>query len=358
MSSIAKNKLALVVMSVGLSLLGCQGPVPASRSTQTRSASAGGSSGASGTANAPPRIPEKSSPPEPSQLRLAQPRQEDSAFRYTSRGRVIAIGDVHGDLSATRAALRLSGAIDEKDGWVGGDLTLVQTGDQLDRGDDERQIVDLFERLQKEAAATGGQVIPLNGNHEIMNVQGDFRYVTPGGASSFAGVLPRSPQARGAPPAFEDRAAAFLPGGGYALKLAERAVVAVVDDSVFVHGGILPEHVSYGIARINGEASAWMRGTDRKAPASVANDQAPVWVRDYSLDPVSASHCATLAQVLDALGVQRMVVGHTTQKSGINSACGDRVYRIDVGLARYYGDGPIQVLEIVGSKVRVLRAPR
>jgi hypothetical protein len=271
---------------------------------------------------------------------------------------VIAIGDVHGDLSATRAALRLGGAIDEKDGWVGGDLTLVQTGDQLDRGDDERQIVDLFESLQKAAPATGGQVIPLNGNHEIMNVQGDFRYVTPGGASSFAGVLPRSPQARAAPPVFEDRAAAFLPGGGYALKLAERAVVAVVDDSVFVHGGILPEHVSYGIARINSEASAWMRGSERQAPASVASDQAPVWVRDYSVDPVPESRCAVLAQVLDALGVKRMVVGHTTQKSGINSACGDRVYRIDVGLARYYGDGPIEVLEIVGPEVRVLRAPR
>jgi hypothetical protein len=62
--------------------------------------------------------------------------------------------------------------------------------------------------------------------------------------------------------------------------------------------------------------------------------------------------------VLAALGARRMVVGHTVQKAGISSACGDRVYRIDVGLSRYYGDGPIQVLEIDGDRVRVLSAPR
>jgi len=279
-------------------------------------------------------------------------------YRHALPGRLIAIGDVHGDLPATRAALRLGGAIDTEDRWVGGDLTVVQTGDQLDRGDDERQIVDLFERLAKEAAAAGGQVVALNGNHEVMNVQGDFRYVTPAGVTSFSGVVPRSPHARAAPPPFEDRAAAFLPGGGYALELSERDVIAVVGDSVFVHGGILPEHVTYGIDRINRETREWMRSGDRAAPPSIASERAAVWVRDYSFDPVSSSTCATLGQVLDALGVRRMVVGHTVQNAGISSACDERVYRIDVGLSRYYGDNPIQVLEISAGNVRPLSAAR
>jgi hypothetical protein len=254
--------------------------------------------------------------------------------------------------------LRLARAIDASDGWVGGDLTVVQTGDQLDRGDDERAILDLFERLTVEAAAAGGRFLPLNGNHEVMNVQGDFRYVTRGGLTAFAGVSPRSSQARAAPPAFEDRAAAFLPGGAYAEKLSRRNVIAVVGDSVFVHGGVLPEHVTYGIARINHEVRAWMQGGDRAAPDSVANDRAPVWVRDYSVDPVSEQTCAVLGQALAALGVRRMVVGHTPQKDGISSACNDRVYRIDVGLSRFYGEAPIQVLEITGNTVRTLSAPR
>src|SRR5688572_24286637 len=51
--------------------------------------------------------------------------------------RLVALGDVHGDLAAARAALRLVGAIDWSNQWIGGDLVVVQTGDQLDRSDQE-----------------------------------------------------------------------------------------------------------------------------------------------------------------------------------------------------------------------------
>jgi hypothetical protein len=271
--------------------------------------------------------------------------------------RVVAIGDLHGDLDATIGALRLAGAIDAQRTWSGGKLIVVQTGDELDRGDDERAIVDLFERLRREAAAAGGQVVPLNGNHEAMNVQGDFRYVTPAGLSAFGGLNVRSQYAAAAPEPFRQRAEAFLPGGQYARVLATRDVIAVVGDSVFVHGGVLPEHVAYGIERINRETRAWMNG-DGAPPEVITAERAPVWARDYSSDGPSAAACESLSRVLRALGARRMVVGHTVQKGGISSACGDRVYRIDVGLSRYYGGGLIQVLELDGERVRVLSAPR
>src|SRR4051812_15859317 len=50
--------------------------------------------------------------------------------------RLVAIGDLHGDIAATRSALKAAGAIDDKDAWIGGPLVIVQTGDVLDRGDD------------------------------------------------------------------------------------------------------------------------------------------------------------------------------------------------------------------------------
>jgi hypothetical protein len=85
-------------------------------------------------------------------------------------------------------------------------------------------------------------------------------------------------------------------------------------------------------------------------------------VRDFSQDPVSEEECALLGRALDALGAKRMVVGHTVQKSGISSACAERVYRIDVGLSRFFG-GPIQILQITakssgGSSVEILKAAR
>ena len=61
-------------------------------------------------------------------------------------------------------------------------------------------------------------------------------------------------------------------------------------------------------------------------------------------------------RVLQQVGAKRLVVGHTVQKSGINSACGDKLFRIDVGLSAYYGDNPTQVLEIAGGRSRVLTA--
>ncbi len=269
--------------------------------------------------------------------------------------RLVAIGDVHGDLEALRRALRLAGAVDEGDRWIGGPLVVVQTGDLLDRGDDERAILALLTRLRAEARAAGGEVVVLSGNHEIMNVQGDLRYVTPAGFTSFhdqdeapSGDDPRLARF---PRHAHARMAALLPGGSMAVQLAEHPVVAQVGDTVFVHGGILPEHVAYGLGRLNAETRAWMRH-EGPMPQVLATPSSPVWTRLYADDAA----CDTLAEALGALGASRLVVGHTIQKDGITSGCDGRVWRIDVGMARHYGGRPA-VLEITAAGPRVLAAP-
>ena len=278
--------------------------------------------------------------------------------------RLVAIGDIHGDLDHLRRALRLAGAIDGADHWVGGKLVVVQTGDEIDRGDDDRAILDLVEDLKKQAAAAGGALIALLGNHEIMNASLDFRYVTPGG---FAAFSPFSPPGGGVPstsggfvpldvPAqARGRAAAFAPGGVYAKTLATRPVFEKVGDSVFVHGGILPKHVAYGLDRMNDEVDAWLGGRRAAPPSIVTAEDGPVWTRVYSGED-GEPDCADLATVLSRLGASRMVVGHTVQHHGANDACGGAVWRIDVGLSRFYA-GPIQALEIRGDSAAVLREP-
>ena len=53
--------------------------------------------------------------------------------------------------------------------------------------------------------------------------------------------------------------------------------------------------------------------------------------------------CGALEAALAALpGARRMVVGHTIQDAGINSACGGRVLRIDVGLSAGCGDNLLE----------------
>lgn len=53
-------------------------------------------------------------------------------------------------------------------------------GDILDRGDNEIAILSLLREVGRMAREQGGDVVLLNGNHESLNVAGDFRYVTPG----------------------------------------------------------------------------------------------------------------------------------------------------------------------------------
>src|SRR5260221_9664491 len=96
--------------------------------------------------------------PAPTSTAVTAPAALSDRISRPSSDRVVAIGDLHGDLGATRRVLQLAGAIDDHDAWVGGKLVVVQTGDEIDRGDDDRQILDLIEKLKRDAKAAGGEL--------------------------------------------------------------------------------------------------------------------------------------------------------------------------------------------------------
>ncbi|KAG8089672.1 hypothetical protein GUJ93_ZPchr0011g27496 [Zizania palustris] len=213
-----------------------------------------------------------------------------------SPSRLVAIGDLHGDLPKSLAALRLAGLVPPSNGadapstsWSAGPTLALQLGDILDRGGDEIRLLYLLRRLSLSAAEKGGALLPILGNHEIMNVYGDFRFATPQGLKEFsawaawyrAGLAikrrcsdldhPKNPFL-GVPKAFpgikpeywdgiRSRLAALRPDGPIARRfLADLPTVLVVGDSVFVHGGLLEANVEYGLERINAEVSEWIRG--------------------------------------------------------------------------------------------------
>ena len=270
-----------------------------------------------------------------------------------SKGRVVAMGDVHGDIDALRRAMGLAGLINEDGQWVGGETVLVQVGDQLDRGDSEKAILEWLEELADQAHAAGGAVHVVLGNHETMNVQRDYRYVTDGGWLDFSDIdYPEDdPELLGYPADQRGRVAAFRPGGAFAQLLAGHNMVVVVDDTVFVHGGVLPAHVSYGLEVLNAEVQAWMFGDAGEPTSWTRGDDCPVWSRHYSAD-VDPADCELLREALDGVPASRMVVGHTVQ-SQINEACDGLVWRVDVGMAQHYG-GRASVLQIIGDEVTVL----
>eukprot|EP00250_Pteridium_aquilinum_P028441 c37163_g1_i1 orf=186-1301(+) len=308
--------------------------------------------------------------------------QKGEAVVLTRRARaerLVAIGDIHGDVAKAREALRIGGVMNREDGWIGGNTTVVQVGDLLDRGGQELRVMYLLEKLGQEARKVGGDLLVMNGNHEIMNIEGDFRYATPAGCLEFQnwafwfeqgnliketcdGVKRRS--------LFENipddipfylraRFAALRPGGPISSRfLAHHPTVLMVGGTVFVHGGILPSHAKYGLERINAEVRAWILGKrGLLGPSYLHGRDALVWVRRYSEIKEQQCDCELLEKALQAIpGSRRMIVGHTIQQPfGINGACMDQVIRIDVGMSAGCDNAPPEVLEIKSDKhIKVL----
>lgn len=97
-------------------------------------------------------------------------------MQSANQKRRIVVGDIHGELAGFREILGNAGLIDDEDHWQGGEDILIQTGDVIDRGSFSRKAVFLLRKLQQEAAAVGGEVVRLRGNHELMLLQRNFHY--------------------------------------------------------------------------------------------------------------------------------------------------------------------------------------
>ncbi len=313
-STIGPMRGALILLAFAASAAACDRKQPRE-----------GIAGSSAAPNTPPASGANRCNLVPLPLRRPQPE------------RLVAIGDVHGDLAATRSALKAAGAIDDSDNWIGGKLVVVQTGDVLDRGDDEQAILDLLFVLEGKAKAAGGELILLLGNHELMNAAGDFRYVTPRSRNAFG-----------------DRVAALKPGGEYAKKLAAYDVVTIVGDTVFAHAEPVGPFATQ-LEEVNMSSRCWLDGqggSGYEPPIAMTSEDSPVWTRAYGME---TADCDAAKAAMTAIGVKRIVVGHTVQEK-INSVCDGAVWRIDVGLAKLY-DGPIEVLEVYPTP-RVIQGTR
>jgi len=183
-------------------------------------------------------------------------------WRFEGAERIVAVADVHGAYEAFETILKQADVVDDALAWTGGTTHLVIVGDVVDRGPQSRRALDLIMRLEQEARAAGGHVHMVLGNHEIMNMTGDVRYVSAEEFAAFAtdetpalrdaafaqlmSRLAEPPDAQSAraafdarfPPGFFAHQAAFAPAGRYGAWLLEHPMLVVVDDWAFVHAGI------------------------------------------------------------------------------------------------------------------------
>lgn len=269
-----------------------------------------------------------------------------------AKQRILVIGDLHADFNKTKELFIHFNLIDVNENWIASpkETTVVQLGDQLDgggRGDGESygelELIKFMDRIHDNAIKKGGGVYSLIGNHEIMNLLGDFKYASKKDIKIQGGI--------------ELRKKIFSPGGDIFNKMScTRNVVLQVGDFIFVHAGILPEHINPNektqfITKINTLMRLYLQGKkdwdDPEIQKYFLDKKGVIWNRDYGS---SSPSCNSINKVNKLLNVGHMIIGHTIQDN-INSKCDNKLWRVDVGLSGIFGNNGMEILEILDNGI-------
>lgn len=234
--------------------------------------------------------------------------------------RLVALSDIHGQFDLMVRLLRANGVIDRKLRWRYGDGVLVVGGDVFDRGPQVTEAFWLLHQLQQQAKRAGGGVRFVLGNHETMVLYDDLRYVNPK-YLRISELLGRS-----YPTLFSNDSIL----GQW---LRQQPAMARIGDTLFVHGGIEPNHFdlrldesginaayanSLGVSRAQlKQDPLWSRLYDGKTSL--------IWYRGYFDGRLSTPEVASIVERLD---VTRIVVGHTSMDE-VGSYHGGRIIAID-----------------------------
>ncbi len=321
---------------------------------------------------------------------------QDIPCVFTGAARIVAVGDIHGDYDNFVVILKGTGMIDSRLRWSGGRAHLVQNGDVMDRGPRAREILDLLRRLETEAAAAGGRVHVLLGNHEEMNITGiAFDYPNYIVIEQFVSFLPDAYRAarekefleevgRDATATAADRVLDlsgnrrlrlfwqevmkrgearetymrfFLDNYGPWL-LSHNAVIKI-NDIVFTHGGISEKYSTLPLEDINAAIRLELKEFENSLNLHqtlegsfkrefVYEPTSPLWFRDLALQD-EASGREVVDRILSNLGARAIVIAHTFYRgrngSPIVSIAGmsrfsNRVWIIDTGISAAYGGVP------------------
>ena len=211
------------------------------------------------------------------------------------------VGDVHGHLDELLGALADAGLVDDEAAWSGGDTHLWFLGDFVDRGPDGIGVIDLVMRLATEAAAAGGQVEALLGNHEIlllgMHHFGDTEVPSDFGPRSFA----RSWEMNGGQGTDQEAVT-----GEHVEWLCSRPALALVGDHLLMHSDTV-EYLAWGadIDEINAGIQEVLGGEDLV-------EWWEVWRRLTTRHAFRGPFGGEVAaQLLGVLGGDQVVHGHS-----------------------------------------------
>ena len=246
---------------------------------------------------------------------------EAPASSVPAPAKILALSDIEGNLDALIRLLRAGGAIDQDLRWTFGSGQVVYVGDLFDRGLQVTECLWLLYELEARAAAAGGALHFVLGNHEVMNLTGDFRYVRKKYREN-AKLLEEK---------LEDLYSRRSVLGQW---LRTRNAVQRIGDEIFVHGGISPEvaESKLSLQELNDAlrkglaAETWAKAPEGPLKSVVDGKMGLTWYRGYLKDPIDEK---AMESILEAYGARRIAVGHTLVRD-VGFVLGGRVLALDV----------------------------
>lgn len=225
---------------------------------------------------------------------------------YKNPTKTFVVSDIEGNFAPFFRLLVAAGVISPNLNWTFDDGHLVILGDCFDRGEDVTECLWLIYALEEKAKRAGGYVHFILGNHEIMNMNGDWRYIHPKYAKeTFSEKYPPTALYHGNTELWN--------------WIKTKNIIEKLGSTLYVHGGISQEILTHrlSVAEINQLARPWYGKGDEALTqeAKIANlfdaETSPFWYRGYYNGNATREQIRTTLKFYD---VHTIVTGHTLQE--------------------------------------------
>lgn len=236
--------------------------------------------------------------------------------------KMVVLSDIEGNFDAIRKLLQATKVIDDDLNWTFGDGHVVLVGDFFDRGLHVTEVLWFIYYLEQKAKAAGGYVHFILGNHEIMNMSGDLRYLNPKYKANAAQLS-------------QQYVSLYDENTELGRWLRTKNVVEKIGDIMFLHGGLSPtiNRFNLPLAEINKLARPYYADSTYKyadpRSDSIYNDNGPFWYRGY-YQRASPNVTMQIDSVLTQYNVNHIVTGHTIVADTISVWYDGRLLNTDV----------------------------
>lgn len=244
---------------------------------------------------------------------------------FPAAEKLLALSDIEGNFGQFRKLLQANKIIDDQYNWTFGNGHLVFAGDMFDRGKQVTECLWLIYSLEEKAKAAGGYVHFILGNHEIMNLQGDHRYV-------------EDKYKQNADRLDETYKYFYTQKTELGRWLRTKNVVEKIGSLLFAHGGISSKinQSNLTISRINELARPWYDQAkndykDQDLNLVMSTGYGPFWYRGYYANlPITK----LVDSILQKFDVQHIVTGHTIVADTISTHYNNKVINTDTRHAK------------------------